>query len=372
MADFVFLQRDLSPLTVPLARALADLGYKVRVVVVEELAAERLALGWKPPDIHGLEVVSLPPTSSRQTIRAFLEPSGTHLLQGLPRSGLLRRVHKELAHRKVIFGSIMEQVDDRGLKGSVKRFEYATRLRGKIRPHFVLGIGDRAPSWFEARSAGKQMIYPFAYFLEGRSLTLPLRELGAFRIGYVGQLVPRKRVDLLLEAIGGIQSLALQLILIGGGPLEESLRDQARTIATRVVWRGVVSRTEIREEMKEFDVLVLPSAFDGWGAVVSEAMMVGVPVICSSACGASVAVEKAPYGAVFQQGSVESLQAKLGEMIERGPLDLAARNQLAMWARCLNASSGARYLEDIVRHLNEPESPRPRAPWETFVENREC
>jgi glycosyltransferase involved in cell wall biosynthesis len=177
-------------------------------------------------------------------------------------------------------------------------------------------------------------------------------------------------VDLLLEAVGGLRSSELQLVVIGGGGLEENLKIQAQTIsaATTILWRGVVPQIEIREEMKKLDVLVLPSDYDGWGAVVSEAMTVGVPVICSDACGSSAAVRKAPYGAVFERGSVASLQSKLAQMIARGPLEMEARTELAAWARCLNASSGARYLERIVHHLSEPSSQRPAIPWETFTE----
>ena len=367
MAEFVFFHRSLSPHAVPLARALAKRGYRVRVVVIEELTQGRLALGWERPEVSGLEVIRLEPTVSRQEIRALLAPSGTHLLQGLPRWGILRRIHKELARSGVVFGSIMEQVDDRGLQGSIKRLEYALRLRGRLKPRFILGIGTCASSWFERRSAGRQEIYPFAYFLEDHSMALLKREESSvFRIGYVGQLVPGKRVDLLLEALGRLRSSNAQLVVIGRGSLEGSLRAQAQVIAstTRIEWRGVVPLREMGEQMQSLDVLVLPSDYDGWGAVISEAMAVGVPVICSSACGASVAVDKAPYGAVFERGSVESLQGKLAEMVKRGPLEMDARIQLGIWARCLNASSGARYLEEIVRHLDEPLSPRPAVPWE--------
>lgn len=48
--------------------------------------------------------------------------------------------------------------------------------------------------------------------------------------------------------------------------------------------------------MARADVLVLPSWHDGWGAVVSEALMAGTPAIASDACGSAGVVRASGVG----------------------------------------------------------------------------
>ena len=60
--------------------------------------------------------------------------------------------------------------------------------------------------------------------------------------------------------------------------------------------------------MQEADVLILPSVYDGWGAVVNEALQVGCYVICSDACGASDLMKKeSRLGKVFRRGDEQAL-----------------------------------------------------------------
>jgi glycosyltransferase involved in cell wall biosynthesis len=56
---------------------------------------------------------------------------------------------------------------------------------------------------------------------------------------------------------------------------------------------------------------VLPSRFDGWGAVVNEALMVGTPVICSDRCGASDVIENGRNGYVFEADNADALLQRL-------------------------------------------------------------
>ena len=49
--------------------------------------------------------------------------------------------------------------------------------------------------------------------------------------------------------------------------------------------------SKIGNTIYQADNLVLPSSHDGWGAVTTEALMVGTPVICSDTCGSSLIVK---------------------------------------------------------------------------------
>ena len=112
------------------------------------------------------------------------------------------------------------------------------------------------------------------------------------------------------------------------------------------------------------DCLVLPSRHDGWGAVVSEALLSGVPAVCSDACGVSGVVECSRVGGVFRSGDARSLAQVLSGVVSKGASPPEARIRLAAWARgCLSGAAGAAYLSEIIAHADTGRGTSPVAPW---------
>ena len=97
---------------------------------------------------------------------------------------------------------------------------------------------------------------------------------------FVGRLVPYKGVSVLLDAV---QALELTTIIVGRGPLEGALRDQAQSHdrVGRVVFAGDVNEQELLAMYHACDVFVLPSVTkaEAFGMVQLEAMACGKPVI---------------------------------------------------------------------------------------------
>jgi len=120
--------------------------------------------------------------------------------------------------------------------------------------------------------------------------------------------------------------------------------------------------SEIASVMRTADFLVLPSRSDGWGAVASEALIAGTPVICSDSCGCAGVVAASGAGRVFQSGSVSGLTRCIQHAIAEGPPSDHARAQTQQWAR---VSHGRRWcsvlLEVIEAHRTGGQAPTP--PW---------
>jgi rhamnosyl/mannosyltransferase len=97
---------------------------------------------------------------------------------------------------------------------------------------------------------------------------------------FVGRLVPYKGVSVLLDAV---QDLELTTVIVGRGPLEGALRDQAQCHdgPGRVVFAGDVDDQELLALYHACDVFVLPSVTkaEAFGMVQLEAMACGKPVI---------------------------------------------------------------------------------------------
>jgi glycosyltransferase involved in cell wall biosynthesis len=102
---------------------------------------------------------------------------------------------------------------------------------------------------------------------------------------FLGRLVDLKRVDLLLEATSrASQQCDLELHIIGDGPMRQSLEAQTQALAlmSRVVFHGQVAQARCPTLLAECDVLVLPSLRECGGAVVLEAMAMGLPVVAAN------------------------------------------------------------------------------------------
>ena len=105
---------------------------------------------------------------------------------------------------------------------------------------------------------------------------------------FVGRFAREKNLPCLLEAYAKYRAVpgrrAWGLVLVGGGPLESSLRDLALGLPD-VVFAGAQYTNAISDYFGLASCLVLPSISETWGLVVNEAMAAGLPVLVSHRAG---------------------------------------------------------------------------------------
>ena len=367
MHEIVFWQAIVSPHMAGLVKALAAHGHRVVYIAIQLMTADRVQQGWLLPDMTGVQLQLPRSKSCAISLVDRFSNNAIHIMQGVRGNGILQAVIRKLRHRNARWGAIMETIDERYWMSIIKRIIYTNKLaRSGIRPDFVLAIGDTMPDWVLARGFPYDRIFPFAYFLSPSSVeTNQSKRLAKpFQIGFVGQLVPIKRLDLLIDALGDLQKQAFELVVVGDGPLK--VDHQKRAIdkfgQKRLRMVGRLPMNEVYTYMKSFDCLVLPSDHDGWGAVVSEALMAGVQVICSDACGSKTVVHASGVGGVFPKGNVAALHALLKKILAHGPMSQSKREELSTWARCLGAAAGAVYIEAIIESVYQ-DRPKPTPPW---------
>lgn len=158
--------------------------------------------------------------------------------------------------------------------------------------------------------------------------------LRQFVIGYIGRLACEKGLEDLLTALSLLTDLPWQLLLIGSGPDEASLRQLADRlgIQERIVWVPYVKNTEMYRYYPAMDVFVLPSRTttawkEQFGRVLIEAMSCGVPVIGSSSGEIPLVVDDA--GLIFPERDARSLAAFIRQLMDDESLrqSLAARGR---------------------------------------------
>src|SRR3989442_188084 len=113
----------------------------------------------------------------------------------------------------------------------------------------------------------------------------------SFRILYVGNLIPRKGVRYLIDALKRLPpDIPAKLLILGEGTDRPKLEAQVRELGLngRVTMPGRVPDPDLHRAFREADVFVLPSIVDkrgdteGLGVVLLEAMSYRVPVIGSA------------------------------------------------------------------------------------------
>jgi glycosyltransferase involved in cell wall biosynthesis len=179
----------------------------------------------------------------------------------------------------------------------------------------------------------------------------PLPPRKPLRFLFAGTASYGKGVDLLVSAFPRLKGdCELRFVGVTTPDLVDSLRGVARCTTT-----GPVGRAAMRDELAAAHVLVLPSRFDGFGMVVSEAMATGRPAIVSDHVGAAdVVVHDGPSksGWIVPAGDVEALAAAMQDAISRADEleSMASAARLAMeglsWERYY------RSLEAIYRRID--------------------
>jgi alpha-maltose-1-phosphate synthase len=118
-----------------------------------------------------------------------------------------------------------------------------------------------------------------------RAVQGPVR--APLRIAFVGRLVPYKGADMLIEACAElIRAGKVEIDIIGDGPEREPLRALCERLAVShgVKLDGWVAHKELPARLMQSDVFGFPSVREFGGAVVLEAMVLGlVPIIADYA-----------------------------------------------------------------------------------------
>jgi glycosyltransferase involved in cell wall biosynthesis len=166
-------------------------------------------------------------------------------------------------------------------------------------------------------------------------------------------MIPRKRLDDAIQAVGRMGPSA-RLWIIGDGALRPQLeRLAARAAPGRVVWHGFVNQSQMPGLLAAADVFVMPSEAEPWGLAVNEAMAVGLPVVCSDGVGcAADLVRPGETGYQYPVGDV----AALANCLDRLRANEADRARMGRAAQELvlndyDAAATARQIAEAVRDI---------------------
>lgn len=361
--QFVFWQNIISPHQSSFLNALSRWS-EVILVVEREMDVERSAQKWEIPSLPNIRIIVGP---TAREVKQLLETyrQATHVFSGIAAYPLVTKAFRWAVREKLWVAVFAEPYNPRGWKGYLRRWKYhwlALRYGQKIQAIFA--TGQTGVDCFVKAGFSRENVCHWGYFPKMSSdvnLNIPLVQ--GVSILFVGQLIHRKSPLYFLDSLVPFMRGIGRVTLIGNGNLFQQVTEKLSR-SPKINWIKGLSNQEVQGYMQTHDLLVLPSLFDGWGAVVNEALLNGMRVIASEECGASVLLDGKVRGEVFSFTYAPSLSEVLARWIEKGPISSAERKRIREWAHLhISGEVAARYFFDKINYLQNKHAEDVEAPW---------
>lgn len=328
---------------------------EVIVVASEEVSDKRRDMGWDYANYgYGTQIILSPTDDIIEELFSKDQSNSIHLFSGLRGFPFVFATFKRSLRYNVRRGLITERPNTFkfGVAWGKPLWLHWLRWQVQDRKYFkyidyVFAIGEKAQNFFKSLNADWKVI-PFMYCTKEQGY-IDCDHSGDLNVCYVGSLSWWKNVKGLLHA-ADTQSENYSLTLYGDGDMRAELEDYAATKSlSQVSFEGKKMQSEIPVLIARHDVLILPSIYDGWGAVVNEALQQGLFVICSDACGAKELLKDQRRGQVFKSGSVGELRSCLTYCMENLEDIRKNREYRYEWAvKHISGKTISSYMVDVL------------------------
>ena len=178
-----------------------------------------------------------------------------------------------------------------------------------------------------------------------------------FIVGTVGRLHEQKGHIYLLQAAALIHQAYSQVRfrIIGDGQLRESLETQSRALGLNGIVEFLGARIDVPAQLRQFDLFILPSLWEGLPYVLLEAMAAGVPIVTTDVDGVREMITGGRGGIVVPSRNAHALAAAVIDLMgngarradlgvkgaqvikERFSLDAMIEQTVAVYSRAMNA-----------------------------------
>lgn len=332
-----------------------------------QMVAQARARGWRVSVVGLQGRFPAPDARARESMADALAslPDGARVvIDGLAMGGMPEQVEPHAGRLDLIALVHHALADETGLDAAQRSafLESESRALAAVRrvivtsPHTARGLSRLGvpESRIRVVEPGVEKAPLAASATEPEDASRPQRLL------CVATLTPRKGYDLLVEALAGLADRDWTCEAIGShrrdpghaAGLVDATR--ARGLEERLLWLGEQDAAGLADAYHRADLFVLPSRYEGYGMVVTEALARGLPVITTT--GGALAdtlppeagIAVAPDDAVALREALAAWfdDAGLRRRLRRGAL--AARQGLADWSQ-----AGERFLDALDTGLTE-------------------
>jgi glycosyltransferase involved in cell wall biosynthesis len=137
------------------------------------------------------------------------------------------------------------------------------------------------------------------------------------KVLFIGGLSQRKGLSYLFEAIDGLEN-KVELTVVGHKAVANC--NALNLALEKHHWIPSLSHNQVLACMREHDVFVFPSLFEGFGMVITEAMSQGVPVITTDRTAGPDVIQDGVDGWIVPAGSAIAIKEVLYGILEKPEL----------------------------------------------------
>jgi glycosyltransferase involved in cell wall biosynthesis len=184
---------------------------------------------------------------------------------------------------------------------------------------------------------------------------LPPKRAGVLRLVFLGQLVERKGLHVLVEALSRVSD-PCELLLAGGDwaahgyPQRIKAMVESLRLGDRVIFEN--HRQDVGAVLSSADIFVLPSLSEARPRSIIEAMLLGVPVVASNAGGIPSMIADGANGLLVPAGDIEGLARALNLAASSATFRqrLGEAGRMRAERECSPERTARKYL-DLYRHV---------------------
>ena len=347
-------------------------GVEFVFVATKEIEQSRLEMGYKDMNEFPFVLRAYEGELERQKAMEIAETYDVVVLGAAPIAYLKNRMKGNKLTFRFCERPLKKGTWRRFIPKTKKRLN-ETYIQYKDSNLYVLGASAYTSSDLALCGFPKEKCFRWGYFpaIENRDVDKLLAGKKAndkVEILYAGRLLKLKRVGDTVKALHYLQKKGVcnfHFTIIGDGAEKQNLYNYVKkyNLGGYIDFLPFMKPEEVRKYMDKTDIYVFGSNFyEGWGAVVNEAMNSACALVVSHAVGsAAYLIDKNKNGIVYQCGDVKSLAKFLETLIinEELRLDIgrnAYQTITSKWTAktaverflmlCGKLSRGENYLDD--------------------------
>lgn len=349
-------------------------GEQVYFVFNNDFRAERKASNWNDGDFGKASIIELFKSDNPQQkiLDIFSKhPNAVHIVNGFT-TQIMQKVKNFVANpdanlivlseRPDLMGNPIEKIV-RSLYFNVKYRLIFNQFKNSVKA--FLPLGKMGVNTFRKYGWNNDIMFPFMYNPQLRDISnecdrkvhTPLHFL------YVGRFYHKtKGTDVLMKATNYLKG-EWNLDLVGGyGPDADDVTEWAKE-KSRVNYIGRWNSLEVTRNMQNYDVVIVPTKYDGWNLLVNEGLHAGIAVITTDEAVSHEVVEKSGAGLVVKANRPKELAKAMQAAIDNPELVSEWKAKTSQFVTKISSPVVGQYLIDIINYSIFKEGKRPVCPW---------
>lgn len=161
-----------------------------------------------------------------------------------------------------------------------------------------------------------------AYGLSTKQIQSRAHEPGPLRLLFLGSIIKRKGLHVLIEALAQLRGNTVSLTIAGNKSAQPRYTQQMRKMVSQhqldtvVSWAGTLLEEQVAQALASHHMLVMPSEYEGFGIAYLEGMAFGLPAIATTAGAAKEIITHGDNGFLITPGDASALARTLNAMVK--------------------------------------------------------